>query len=215
MNILIIGCGRVGSELAELLDKRGHDVSVIDRRPENFDRLPGDFSGFTTTGVPIDQNVLRKAGIESCDAVCAVAQDDDLNIMAAQMAKEIFGVQRVFARISDVDKMDVFKGFGLHTVCPTVRMRRHRGRQQRDRGFPRAQSGEIHHDEHPRRVRREHSRRHRAGAGRIAVRDNPPQRYFPAVHRAGHHAERAGQARIREKNLKYTNTQRTKEARHV
>ena len=119
MNILIIGCGRVGSELAELLDKRGHDVSVIDRRPENFDRLPGDFSGFTTTGVPIDQNVLRKAGIESCDAVCAVAQDDDLNIMAAQMAKEIFGVQRVFARISDVDKMDVFKGFGLHTVCPT------------------------------------------------------------------------------------------------
>ena len=103
MNILIIGCGRVGSELAELLDKRGHDVSVIDRRPENFDRLPGDFSG-----VPIDQNVLRKAGIESCDAVCAVAQDDDLNIMAAQMAKEIFGVQRVFARISDVDKMDVF-----------------------------------------------------------------------------------------------------------
>jgi len=62
MNILIIGCGRVGSELAELLDKRGHDVSVIDRRPENFDRLPGDFSGFTTTGVPIDQNVLRKAG---------------------------------------------------------------------------------------------------------------------------------------------------------
>ena len=90
MNILIIGCGRVGSELAELLDKRGHDVSVIDRRPENFDRLPGDFSGFTTTGVPIDQNVLRKAGIESCDAVCAVAQDDDLNIMAAQMAKEIF-----------------------------------------------------------------------------------------------------------------------------
>ena len=119
MNILIIGCGRVGSELAELLDKRGHDVSVIDRRPENFDRLPGDFSGFTTTGVPIDQNVLRKAGIESCDAVCAVTQDDDLNIMAAQMAKEIFGVQRVFARISDVDKVDVFKGFGIHTVCPT------------------------------------------------------------------------------------------------
>ncbi len=119
MNILIIGCGRVGRELAELLDKRGHDISVIDRDPESFDRLPGDFSGFTTTGVPIDQSVMKKAGIESCDAVCAVTQDDDLNIMAAQIAKEIFGVQRVFARISDVDKVDVFKGFGIHTVCPT------------------------------------------------------------------------------------------------
>lgn len=119
MNILIIGCGRVGSELAELLDKRGHDVSVVDRHAENFDRLPGDFSGFTTTGVPIDQSILKKAGIESCDAVCAVTEDDDLNIMAAQMAKEMFGVQRVFARIADVDKVDVFKGFGIHTVCPT------------------------------------------------------------------------------------------------
>ena len=109
----------MGRELAELLDKRGHDISVIDRDPESFDRLPGDFSGFTTTGVPIDQSVMKKAGIESCDAVCAVTQDDDLNIMAAQIAKEIFGVQRVFARISDVDKADVFKGFEIHTVCPT------------------------------------------------------------------------------------------------
>lgn len=58
MNILIIGCGRVGSELAELLDKRGHDISVIDRDPENFDRLPGDFSGFTTTGVPDRKSVV-------------------------------------------------------------------------------------------------------------------------------------------------------------
>lgn len=204
MNILIIGCGRVGSELAELLDKRGHDVSVIDRRPENFDRLPGDFSGFTTTGVPIDQNVLRKAGIESCDAVCAVAQDDDLNIMAAQMAKEIFGVQRVFARISDVDKMDVFKGFGLHTVCPTRLTVQSACAAIEDVSsetevFLERNPVKFTTMNTPRRVRREHSRRHRAGAGRIAVRDNPPQRYFPAVHRAGHHAERAGQARIREK----------------
>ena len=64
-------------------------------------------------------NILKKAGIESCDAVCAVTEDDDLNIMASQMAKEMFGVQRVFARIADVDKVDVFKGFGIHTVCPT------------------------------------------------------------------------------------------------
>lgn len=119
MNIIIIGCGRVGSDLASVLDKRGNDVSVIDRDERNFDRLPGDFSGFTTAGVPIDQEVLKKAGIESCDAVCAITQDDNLNIMAAQLAKDIFHVQRVFARISDPDKVDVFKGFGIQTVCPT------------------------------------------------------------------------------------------------
>lgn len=119
MNIIIIGCGKVGSELAGVLDKRGSDVSVIDRDEQNFDRLPGDFSGFTTAGVPIDQEVLRKAGIESCDAVCAITQDDDLNIMAAQLAKDIFHVERVFARISDPDKVDVFQGFGIQTVCPT------------------------------------------------------------------------------------------------
>ena len=119
MNILIIGCGKVGSELAGLFSRRGHDVSVIDRREEKFDELPGDFSGFTTVGVPIDQDVLRKAGIETCDAVCAVTPDDNMNIMAAQLAKDVFNVPRVFARISDVDKVDVFRGFGIHTVCPT------------------------------------------------------------------------------------------------
>ncbi|MGN1339194.1 MAG: potassium channel family protein [Oscillospiraceae bacterium] len=119
MNILIIGCGKVGSELAALFDRRGHDVSVVDRREEKFEDLPGDFGGFTTVGVPIDQDVLKKAGIETCDAVCAVTTDDNLNIMAAQLAKEVFNVPRVFARISDVDKVDVFRGFGIHTVCPT------------------------------------------------------------------------------------------------
>ncbi len=119
MNILIIGCGSVGSELAALFDKRGHDVSVVDRREESFELLPGDFGGFTTVGVPIDQDILKKAGIETCDAVCAVTQDDNLNIMAAQLAEGIYKVPRVFARISDVDKVDVFRGFGIHTVCPT------------------------------------------------------------------------------------------------
>lgn len=120
MNILIIGCGKVGSELAGLLDKRGHDVSVTDHDEERFESLPADFGGFTTPGVSIDQEVLKKAGIESCDAVCAVTEDDDLNIMAAQLAEELYHVPRVFARISDPDKAEVFKGFGIHTVCPTT-----------------------------------------------------------------------------------------------
>lgn len=119
MNILIIGCGKVGSRLAAVLDKRGHDVSVVDRLEENFNRLPDDFGGFTWVGVPIDQEVLKNAGIESCDAVCAVTQEDDSNIMAAQLAKDLYNVPRVFARISDVDKVEVYKGFGIHNVCPT------------------------------------------------------------------------------------------------
>ena len=120
MNILIIGCGEVGCELAGLLDKRGHDVSVTDRDEELFENLPADFGGFTTQGVSIDQEVLRKAGIETCDAVCAVTRDDDMNIMAAQLAAELYHVPKVFARISDPEKADVFKGFGIHTVCPTT-----------------------------------------------------------------------------------------------
>lgn len=120
MNILIIGCGKVGSELAGLLDKRGHDVSVTDRDEERFESLPGDFGGFTTPGVSIDQEVLKKAGIETCDAVCAVTDDDDMNIMSAQLAAELYHVPRVFARISDPAKAEVFKGFGIHTVCPTT-----------------------------------------------------------------------------------------------
>ena len=117
MNILIIGCGKVGSELAVMLDKRGHDVSVTDRHEESFEKLPADF---TSPGVSIDQEVLKKAGIESCDAVCAVTADDDLNIMAAQLAAELYHVPRVFARISDPAKAEVFKGFGIHTVCTTT-----------------------------------------------------------------------------------------------
>ncbi len=120
MNILIIGCGKVGSELAGLLDKRGHDVSVTDREEECFESLPVDFGGFTTPGVSIDQEVLKKAGIETCDAVCAVTDDDDMNIMSAQLAAELYHVPRVFARISDPAKAEVFKGFGIHTVCPTT-----------------------------------------------------------------------------------------------
>ncbi len=119
MNILIIGCGRVGSELASQLDIRGHDVSVIDKTSECFERLPASFGGFTTAGVPIDKDVLKSAGIETCDALCAVTDDDNMNIMAAQLASEVFKVPKVFARIVDKDKDEVFEEFGICTVCPT------------------------------------------------------------------------------------------------
>lgn len=119
MNILIIGCGRVGSKLAATLDMHGHDVSVIDRDESSFERLPDDFSGFTTAGVPIDQEVLKRAGIESCDAFCAVTEEDNVNIMSAELAKKAFGIEKVFARIRDISKAEIFESLGIRTFCAT------------------------------------------------------------------------------------------------
>lgn len=119
MNILVVGCGKVGSRLASSLAQDGHDVSIVDRKEENFELLDDNFRGFTTAGVPIDQDVLKRAGIENCDALAAVSQDDNVNIMVSQLAREIFQVPNVLARIYDPRREDVFSHFGLHTVCPT------------------------------------------------------------------------------------------------
>ena len=119
MNILVVGCGKVGSNLAEVLARQGHDVSIIDNDVERFDLLPSDFNGFTTAGVPIDTEVLKKAGIESCDAVCAVTPNDNVNIMVSELAKEIFGIEKVFIRIYDPKREEVFYELGMQTVCPT------------------------------------------------------------------------------------------------
>lgn len=119
MNVLVIGCGKVGSTLCNRLSAQGHDVSVINSNQEQFANLSPEFTGYTTLGVAIDQDVLRRAGIENCDALAAVTSDDNMNLMVAQLAKEFFHVPRVFARINDPKKNDVFREFGLETVCPT------------------------------------------------------------------------------------------------
>ncbi|SCJ91195.1 Trk system potassium uptake protein trkA [Anaerotruncus sp. 2789STDY5834896] len=119
MNILVIGCGKVGSNLARRLEQEGHEVAVVDKNPDNFERLSDDFDGLTVTGVPFDEDVLREAGVENCDALAAVTPDDNTNIMVAQVAREIFHVPAVLSRIYDPQRKDVFAHFGLHTVCPT------------------------------------------------------------------------------------------------
>ncbi len=119
MNILIVGCGRVGSELAGILSREGHDISVVDRSADSFALLPEDFSGYCTAGVPIDQDVLRQAGIENCDALAAVSPDDNVNIMVCQLAREMFHVDNLIARINDPRRENVFSHFGLRTICPT------------------------------------------------------------------------------------------------
>ncbi|MBR5485370.1 MAG: TrkA family potassium uptake protein [Oscillospiraceae bacterium] len=119
MNILVVGCDKVGSRLANVLCRMGHDVVVIDKNRENFTALDDDFDGFTVEGVPIDQDVLREAGIIGCDALAAVTNDDNTNAMVCQIAKEIFGVPRVLASIFDPNSEAVFKHFGIKMVCPT------------------------------------------------------------------------------------------------
>lgn len=119
MNILIVGCGKVGSTLAAVLSNQGHDISIVNRTDEGFDSLPNNFNGFTTVGVPIDQEVLKKAGIESCDVVATVTPDDNINIMVSQLATEIFKVPKVFVRIYDPRRDEVFSNLGMRTVCPT------------------------------------------------------------------------------------------------
>lgn len=119
MNILVIGCGKVGSALCNNLSAQGHDVSVVNDNQEQFANLSPDFNGYTTLGVVIDQDVLKKAGIENCDVLAAVTSDDNTNLMVIQLAKKFFNVPKVFARVNDPKKNAVFSEFGLETICPT------------------------------------------------------------------------------------------------
>jgi trk system potassium uptake protein TrkA len=119
MNILIIGCGKVGSAFAMKMQENGHDVVVLDENGAALDRLGAGFEGIKMQGVPIDTDVLIQAGIQNCDAVCAVTNDDNVNIMISEIAKNLFHVSTVLTRIADEDKKEVYQKLGLHTVCPT------------------------------------------------------------------------------------------------
>lgn len=119
MQIIIIGCGKVGAKFAHVLSEEGHDVVIVDNDPHAFRMLAPNFNGVTVTGVPIDQDVLKKAGIETADALAAVTPDDNINIMTCQVAKEIFKVPNVIARIYNPAREHVFHQFGLRTICPT------------------------------------------------------------------------------------------------
>ncbi len=120
MHIVIMGCGRVGSTLAHILEDRDNSVAVIDRDPEAFRRLGSAFKGDRVTGVGFDRAVLIQAGIERADAFAAVSSGDNSNIIAARVARETFGVQRVAARIYDPRRAEVYERLGIPTVA-TVR----------------------------------------------------------------------------------------------
>ena len=118
MNILIVGCGQTGAELAGVLSREGHDISVVDPDAGAFALLPADFSGYRTVGLPIDQDVLIRAGVENCNALAAVSSDDNINIMVCQLAREEFGVEELIACINDPRRESVYSRFGLRTICP-------------------------------------------------------------------------------------------------
>lgn len=120
MHIIIVGCGRVGSQLAQILSTEGHDVVIIDKDPKAFKRLGSAFNGITLTGVGFDRDLLIKAGVEKADSLAAVTNGDNSNIMVGQVAKRIFNVPTVIARLYDPERADIYKKFGLDTICSTT-----------------------------------------------------------------------------------------------
>ena len=119
MKVLIMGCGRVGAQLASLLDAAGHKVTVLDNDTYSFRRLPATFGGTALFGNGIDQEALRKAGIEETDVFVALTQGDNRNVMACQIAKYIFNVPRVMCRIYDPLREEMYSTLGLETISPT------------------------------------------------------------------------------------------------
>ncbi|HEV2527975.1 MAG TPA: TrkA family potassium uptake protein [Thermomicrobiales bacterium] len=121
MHVVIMGCGRVGSRVAGILDGNGHTVAVIEIDQEAFRRLPPSFRGQTILGTGIDEDVLRAARIESADAFIAVSGQDNRNIMATQLVQLLFDVGERICRITDPVREDVFRRMGvMTTVCPTT-----------------------------------------------------------------------------------------------
>jgi trk/ktr system potassium uptake protein len=120
VHIVIMGCGRVGSTLAHILEERGHSVAIIDQDRDAFRKLRSGFKGKRITGVGFDRDVLIEAGIEEADAFAAVSSGDNSNVIAARVARESFGVERVAARIYDPRRAEVYQRLGIPTVA-TVR----------------------------------------------------------------------------------------------
>lgn len=120
MRYLIVGCGRVGSALAKLLDADGHEVIVVDENPAAFKRLGPKFKGHEVVGTGIDYDVLKRAGAATADGFIAVTNGDNRNIMAALIAQRMFKIKRIVARIYDPPRGQMYRELGVETVCPTT-----------------------------------------------------------------------------------------------
>lgn len=120
MRYLIVGCGRVGSALAKLLDADGHEIIVVDENATAFKRLGQKFKGHVVVGTGIDYDVLKRAGAATADGFIAVTNGDNRNIMAALIAQRMFKIKRIVARIYDPPRGQMYRELGVQTVCPTT-----------------------------------------------------------------------------------------------
>jgi trk system potassium uptake protein len=119
VNVVIVGCGRVGAGLAERMSREGHEVTIVDIDTKAFGRLEPDFPGQALRGDGTDEDVLRRAGTDRADLFFALTEGDNRNALAAQMANETFGVQRVVAKINDPVRAEAYAALGLATICRT------------------------------------------------------------------------------------------------
>ena len=119
MFVLIMGCGRLGAELASILEADGHELAVLDVDKFAFDHLPPDFKGHKVLGDGTDQDTLRRAGAERADAFIAATRGDNRNALATQIAQHVFQIRRVGSVIFDPMREEVYRGLGLRTVNPT------------------------------------------------------------------------------------------------
>ncbi len=117
VHVVIVGCGRVGSSLARQLEESGHTVAVVDRKSDAFQRLGPDFKGQTISGIGFDRDVLLSAGIDRAEALAAVTNGDNSNILVARVARENFGIDRVVARIYDPRRAAIYQRLGIATVA--------------------------------------------------------------------------------------------------
>ena len=122
MKIVIVGCGRVGSSVAEAYDRSGHQVLVIDSSTAAFDRLPSSFGGTAIRGDGTDEDVLKRAGAEGADVFLALTEGDNRNVMAAQVALETLGVKKAMAKVNDPVRAAAYAALGIATICRTTLM---------------------------------------------------------------------------------------------
>jgi trk system potassium uptake protein TrkA len=120
MKIMIIGCGRQGAELAKTLSLNGCEVTVVDNDPTAFERLSASFGGRVIPGNGIDRDVLVQGGIEEADGMAAVTASDEINIVTTRLARQVFKVPRVVARVHDPLKAEIYQRLGLMTVTPVM-----------------------------------------------------------------------------------------------
>jgi trk system potassium uptake protein TrkA len=120
MRMIIIGCGRMGAGLAQALAQRGHTVTVVDNDPTAFEVLGPAFNGKTVAGVGFDRDILLQAGIERADGLAAVTASDEANVVAARLARLVFRVPRVVARLYDPRKAEIYRRLGILTISTTT-----------------------------------------------------------------------------------------------